>query len=311
MPFVNKAFIGVGKVHMRLAGTTGARRHVGNVSLLNLKQELDEQRQQDFTRLGGGTLKKIQRLKQMNAELTFLDFSSANLALAVAGSSTAVVAGTVSNEAVKSFKGTLVRLAYPPSAITSVTGGGAVVTGAIAATTLTVSAVTSGALAVGQTISGAGVTGGTTITALGTGTGGAGTYTVSVSQTVASTTVTAVGPTYAAGTDYELSPGGINILDTTAIVDATTLTVSYSYAAHDRLEAGTSTSSIMECTFEGLNEAESGSPFIVDIWRLQVPPASELALIGAQLGELKFAAEVLKDSTKGAGLSAYYRAQVG
>lgn len=66
---------------------------------------------------------------------------------------------------------------------------GGVVTGSISGTTLTVSAVTSGGLAVGQTISGTGVTGGTTITAYGTGTGGTGTYTVSASQTVASTTI--------------------------------------------------------------------------------------------------------------------------
>jgi hypothetical protein len=60
---------------------------------------------------------------------------------------------------------------------------------------LTVSAVTTGVLQVGQTISGAGITAGTTITALGTGAGGAGTYAVSISQTAASTTVTASGGT--------------------------------------------------------------------------------------------------------------------
>lgn len=67
---------------------------------------------------------------------------------------------------------------------------GAVVTGGISGTTLTVSAVTNGVLAVGSFISGTGVTAGTYITALGSGTGGAGTYTVSASQTVASTTIT-------------------------------------------------------------------------------------------------------------------------
>lgn len=70
-------------------------------------------------------------------------------------------------------------------------GNGAVVTGAIATTTLTVSAVTSGTLTVGQTLSGSGVTAGTKITALGTGTGGTGTYTVDTSQTASSTTITA------------------------------------------------------------------------------------------------------------------------
>jgi hypothetical protein len=65
----------------------------------------------------------------------------------------------------------------------------AVVTGSISTTTLTVTAVTSGSLAVGSFITGTGVTVGTYITALGTGTGGVGTYTVSASQTVASTTI--------------------------------------------------------------------------------------------------------------------------
>ena len=67
-------------------------------------------------------------------------------------------------------------------------------TAAIAGTTMTVSAVENGAFAVGQVISGTGVTAGTRITVLGTGTGGIGTYTVSQSQTVASTTITAAAP---------------------------------------------------------------------------------------------------------------------
>ena len=64
----------------------------------------------------------------------------------------------------------------------------AVVTGTISTTTLTVSAVTSGALAVGTYITGGSIVAGTYITALGTGTGGTGTYTISTSQTVAAAT---------------------------------------------------------------------------------------------------------------------------
>jgi len=67
---------------------------------------------------------------------------------------------------------------------------GSSVTASISGTTMTVTAVGSGTIVVGQTISGSGVTGGTTITAFGTGTGGTGTYTVSASQTVGSTTIT-------------------------------------------------------------------------------------------------------------------------
>jgi hypothetical protein len=63
------------------------------------------------------------------------------------------------------------------------------VTGSISGTTLTVTAVTSGTVRAGQSLSGTGITAGTVITALGTGAGGTGTYTVSNSQTVASTTI--------------------------------------------------------------------------------------------------------------------------
>jgi len=62
--------------------------------------------------------------------------------------------------------------------------------GSITGTTLALSSVATGAAYVGATITGTGVTAGTRITEFLTGTGGAGTYTVSASQTVASTTIT-------------------------------------------------------------------------------------------------------------------------
>lgn len=71
-------------------------------------------------------------------------------------------------------------------------------TGSISGTTLTVTSVVSGTLAVGQLITGTGVSASppgssaTYITALGTGTGATGTYVVSVSQTVSSTSMNAL-----------------------------------------------------------------------------------------------------------------------
>ncbi|HUN41235.1 MAG TPA: hypothetical protein VMU81_13175 [Acetobacteraceae bacterium] len=71
-------------------------------------------------------------------------------------------------------------------------------TGSISGTTLTVTAVSSANLTpqvsangILVSLSGAGISSGTTISALGTGTGGTGTYTVSKSQTVSSETITA------------------------------------------------------------------------------------------------------------------------
>jgi hypothetical protein len=67
---------------------------------------------------------------------------------------------------------------------------------------LTVTSVTSGTLAVGQILSGAGVTANTTITAFGSGTGGAGTYIVDTVQLAGSSgspiTITAFNPVFTA-----------------------------------------------------------------------------------------------------------------
>ena len=62
----------------------------------------------------------------------------------------------------------------------------AVFTGSISGTTLTVTLLKSGSLAVGQSLFGIGLASETVITALGTGTGGLGTYTINLSQTIAS-----------------------------------------------------------------------------------------------------------------------------
>jgi hypothetical protein len=78
--------------------------------------------------------------------------------------------------------------------------GAAVVTGSIANSTLTVTAVSSGVLAVGQSITGTGIAANTSITAFGTGTGGVGTYAVSTFPTVNPTgSITITG---AAGTSF-------------------------------------------------------------------------------------------------------------
>jgi len=76
--------------------------------------------------------------------------------------------------------------------------GSATFTGSISGATLTVISGLSGTVAVGQQVTGSGVASSTqgvppVITALGTGTGGVGTYFISVPQTVASTSLSTFG----------------------------------------------------------------------------------------------------------------------
>jgi voltage-gated potassium channel len=76
-----------------------------------------------------------------------------------------------------------------------------VFTGSISGTTLTVTSVTSGTVAVGQTLSAMTIGPGTIITNLGTGTGGVGTYAVSQQQVVPSTEIKATEPP---GTNFQV-----------------------------------------------------------------------------------------------------------
>ena len=71
---------------------------------------------------------------------------------------------------------------------------------------------------------------------------------------------------------------------------------------------GWASGTVLELLFEGLNEADSNKPVIVNIWKADVPSADQVQLIGDDLGKFDFKAECLKDSTKGAGASAFYRA---
>lgn len=82
-----------------------------------------------------------------------------------------------------------------PTTLAPLTTSSASFTGSISGNALTVSAVASGTLAVGEIVFGAGVTPGTYISALGTGTGGTGTYTLSTSQTVGPGSISAAGGT--------------------------------------------------------------------------------------------------------------------
>ena len=79
---------------------------MGNVAEATIKQDIDEQREQDFTRLGGGAANIVRRLKSVKVDFKLLSFIAANLALATAGSVTAVTAGTVTDEVKKGYKET-------------------------------------------------------------------------------------------------------------------------------------------------------------------------------------------------------------
>jgi hypothetical protein len=237
MPDIQKSYIGVGKVLARAYGSTGRFRFVGNCSRATLAHQLDTKKQRDYTRAGGGTLARIDRIDSVDASFELLSFNPENWALAVAGTATTVATGAVAAENIVGFKDTTMPLQYPPSAVASV----------------------------GSLVQ---------------------------------------------GTDWEMSPSGIYFPPGSAAVDGTTYAVAYTRATHTRIEAVQNAGSELELVVEGLNEADSNKAAIINIWRWLAPAADELSLIGDDFGSLPFSGEALKDATKGAGLSQFYRALI-
>lgn len=109
--------------------------------------------------------------------------------------------------------------------------------------------------------------------------------------------------------NYEVRAGGVFILpNATGLADADAVTVDYAHGIQAVIEALTTSANELELVFEGLNEADSGKPMIVDIWRVSQSVTKSLALLTGKFGALEVTGEVLEDPTKtGAGISRYYR----
>ena len=144
--------------------------------------------------------------------LTVTTTPSMQLAIGQSISGTGVTAGTTITgygTRTSGFIGTYTVSASQSVSSTTITATAPSCTGSISGTTLTITACANGTLNLVDSLQGTGIVSGTTITALGTGTGGAGTYTVAYSQTVSSTTIRAYPYTVAALPQFIMgAPGG-------------------------------------------------------------------------------------------------------
>jgi hypothetical protein len=139
------------------------------------------------------------------------------------------------------------------TAQTATITAGATFTGSISSNTLTVATVTGGTISIGQVISGGTIAVGTTITAFVGGTGGSGTYTVSISQTVTSTTITAVATPGVVTVSSAPANNSLVIFSTTGALP-TGLTAGTAYYVVNR----TSTTFQVSATFGGTAINTSG-----------------------------------------------------
>ncbi len=112
--------------------------------------------------------------------------------------------------------------------------------------------------------------------------------------------------TYVLDTDYTLDPAGFPVItEGGAITEATPVLVSYSYAKHATIQALVKSGKRFRQVFVGLNEARSGKPVVIEVFRVNHSPAS-LSFIGDEFQGMEFTAKVEKDQTKvGTGISQY------
>ena len=129
-----------------------------------------------------------------------------------------------------------------------------------------------------------------------------------IAPTAVTVTNVAGTTTYVAGTDYEVTTGGIWIPTGSTIPDAATIHVDYTWAAQTEIQALVNAGKDWEFYFSGLNEAQSGKAVVVKVHRARFGPIQDFALIGDDYAAMALDGDCLKDTgITGAGLSQYFK----
>lgn len=325
MAVTNNSYMGKGTIYMKdLSDAAAGFISIGNCSKLNFAVDSETKKQNDYMSAGGGVIARVDRINTVGCNITILNISAENLARAVNGTSSSVVAGTVSGtpESVTAILDSLLRLAHPnPTSVvvknrartlaftsggtTEITAGN-VITGATSAATGTVVSVT---VSTG-TWAGGDAAGTLTITKQ---TGTFQSEELNVGSTTSVATVggnsSAAPMTLVANTDYVVTAGGVTPLSTGDVVSGEVLDVTYSYGAYSAVQSLLESAKDYALFFEGLNDYNN-KPVLIDAWKVRFGPGKDIGWIGDDYAEISIEGECLKDTTKGTGISEYYTAQM-
>ncbi len=110
--------------------------------------------------------------------------------------------------------------------------------------------------------------------------------------------------TYTLDTDYELdaAAGAFRTLSGGTITDTQAVEWDYTFGAQETVDALTlGANPIRWARFHGLNTADLDSPTVVDIFRLDVTPLAELALINDEISQMAIEGTALSDATRATG----------
>lgn len=300
------SYLGSGKISLRVVGAAAPLLAVGNCSALSFNITEDVKELKDFTQPGGGTYNEVRRISAVEMSMTAHDFSPENLARALYGSVDVIATTPVTGEALGAgYKGGLLKFAKVPNPTPA-----PVVKHAQYAATARANTTAYGLNAYVLPATPNGFVYKASIA--GTSGGSPPTFPTTLGGTVVDGTVTwtNVGrDTLTANTDYEVTAGGVRLLSGASafVTDGEQFIADYTPYAANVVQALTQSGQEYEIVFEGLNEARSGKPVIVSVYRGKLGAAQALPFIGEDFGALEVTGKVLKDTSKsGAGVSQYF-----
>ncbi|ABC29677.1 conserved hypothetical protein [Hahella chejuensis KCTC 2396] len=130
-------------------------------------------------------------------------------------------------------------------------------------------------------------------------------FMIDATQTV--TVTDTAGPTVLVeGTDYTVTAAGIEVIEGGGIADATALEIDYTKAAATYVDSLKNSGKTFEMIIDGVNDAQSGLPFIIDVWKFKPSPAQEVGVISDDFASFDISGSVLIDSSK-TTTSQYFR----
>ncbi len=116
--------------------------------------------------------------------------------------------------------------------------------------------------------------------------------------------------TYEENADYRLTPSGFIPLADGDIDDGETVKVDYTKRPQAIVQALMTSAVDMEMVFEGMNEARSGAPVVVSLWRARLGAPEDIEWIGDDYASLSVPADLLADTARPAGTSQFFQVEM-
>lgn len=315
----------VGPVYARPYGSTALPMPVGNVLELTLDHTEDVQTQDDMSVAGGGLHAEMRRVTAVKTTMKIADWNVVNMARASYGTTADIEGGTVTNEPFTAVRGGLMPLEHIAASGVVVRKGGGVPTPVVDEQHADVDkgdlVMLAHANPTAVTVKVGATSGAATEVAMAGNyeVGAAGIQVAADAPDIADGSTLWVSYTYetegviipAAGNYIVRGEGILLNTNAAAIEDGDQLRVSYSYGDYAVIEALTTKPPELELVFGGMNEAASGLPHVVNIWRCSQGIAKQLALISKSFGAIDVEGSVMQDPNKeGEGISKYYRSRL-